>query len=114
MRPRRSSIRCSENPARDESVAVNVPETNAHFERTAGKRIQGNESGPVSQTSEDSNLLDVLVVGTLEAEVAEDKFESSPNSSNIILEISAVFVEDTQYLGARFRQVLERVKDLTV
>lgn len=31
-----------------------------------------------------------------------------------MVEIWAVFVEDTQYLGARFRQVLERVKDLTV
>lgn len=49
-------------------------------------------------------------------EVVEGKIEISPPSYNISLaemvEISAVFVEDTHSLGATFLQILERVKDL--
>lgn len=53
MRPLRSSIGSSANPARDAlgSVAVDAAETNAHLELTAGERSKGYENGPVVQTS---------------------------------------------------------------
>lgn len=53
VRPLRSSIGSSANPAKDAlgSVAVDVAETSAHLECTAGEWSQGDENGPVAQTS---------------------------------------------------------------
>lgn len=65
-----------------------------------------------------TNLDATVVFETPAVEVVEEKIDVSPNSANSspaeMVEISAVFVEETHSLGARLLQVLERTKSLNV